>query len=163
MIFLIDGYNLVRRVESLHEGYDPPTDIEICRRLSRYLSIIKERGQIIFDGIGPPEKNSFYNLKNLKVIFSGSAKEADTVIEEKIEQSTDPKRLVIVSSDNRLVRAARSRKSKSVKADEFWFEVEKFLERRKKRIREPIQKFKGLTESETKQWLKIFGLDNDDE
>lgn len=162
MPFLIDGYNLVRMVEGLNPEYPPLTDIEICRMVSRFMAIKKEKAQIIFDGIGPPEKTAFFNLRYVKVIFSGQTTEADTVIEEKIQASTAPKRLTIVSSDRRVINAAKSRKATSLKSFEFWLELLKVLSKKKK-IKEPIQKLKGLTESETAHWMRIFGLDDQDQ
>jgi hypothetical protein len=45
-----------------------------------------------------------------------------------------------------------------VKADVFWTDVQKQLSRRKT-IKEPSGKRWGLSESETEQWLKFFGLE----
>ncbi len=123
------------------------------------MGTVNDTGVVIFDGIGPPEKTGFDSIANLEVGFSGRSRDADTVIEHKIKADTAPKRLVVVSSDRRLRDAARARKAKTVKSDEFWCEVVKYLGRKKKNKVEPREKFSGLTESETKQWLKLFDLE----
>ena len=158
MSFIIDGYNLLWAVQKLNEQLEPVSDVQLCHIIALYLKLVGERGQIVFDGIGPPDKTGFGNINNLEVIFAGRDVEADTIIEDKINASTAPKNLTIVSSDRELRQAARTRRAVSVKSEEFWTDVQKQLTRKAK-TREPQEKFRGISEGETKQWLKIFGLD----
>lgn len=158
MPFIIDGHNLLHSIHKTTRGDQPISDIALCRLVSRYLQACGEKGQIIFDGTGPPQKTAFDYIKNLEVVFVGITTDADTVIEDKITASTAPKRLTVVSSDRRLIRAARIRKAGTIKSDAFWDDVQKQL-RHKKKFKEPQQKQHGLTESETKQWLEFFGLE----
>jgi len=133
------------------------SELQLCLIISRYLRRNGESGEIVFDGVGPADKSGFDNVSNLEISFAGRDS-ADTVIEHKIKANTAPKRLSIVSSDRRLRRAAQTRKSTAVKSEDFWRDVQKRL-RRKKTVREPIEKRLGLTESETKQWLEYFGFE----
>jgi hypothetical protein len=55
----------------------------------------------------------------IHLIWSGVDREADDVIETLITDSTSPRRLVIISSDNRLRRAARRRRCKHLASDDF--------------------------------------------
>jgi len=130
----------------------------LCRILSGYLKLIDENGEIVFDGTGPRDKSGFDNISNLEVFFAGLGSDADTVIEDKIKANTAPKRLTVVSSDRRLRDAARARKATSVKSDVFWNNLRRQL-RRKETFKEPRAKRRGLSESETKQWLEFFGLE----
>jgi len=158
MPIIIDGYNLLWAITKPGEESEPITDVGLCRILGAYLKAVKEKGQIIFDGVGPPDKSGFDNIRNLEVVFTGRATDADTVIEGKIRASTAPKRLMIVSSDQRLRKAGRTRKAVLIKSEMFWAEVLKQL-RQKSKTEEPVEKRMGLTEGETKQWLDYFGLD----
>ncbi len=158
MSFIIDGYNLLWAVQKLNEKFEPVNDVQLCHIIGLYLKLVGEKGEIIFDGIGPPDKTGFGNIHNLEVIFAGRDVEADTVIEDKINASTAPKGLTIVSSDRELRNLAHTRRAVSVKSDEFWTDVRKQLSRKAK-TREPQEKFRGITEGETDQWLKIFGLE----
>ncbi len=158
MPYIIDGHNLLHAIAKAGYGDEPISDIALCRTLGRYLRIVRERGEIIFDGAGPPEKDQFDHVSNLEVFFVGRATDADTVIEDKINANTAPKRLTVVSSDRRVVRAARTRKASAIKSDAFWAEVIKEL-KRKRGTREPQEKQWGLTESETDQWLEFFGIE----
>ncbi len=158
MPIVIDGYNLLWAITKMGEGSEAITDVGLCRVLGAYFKAVKEKGQIVFDGVGPPDKSGFDNIRNLEVVFTGRATDADTIIEDKIRTNTAPKRLMIVSSDQRLRKAGRTRKAVLIKSEMFWAEVRKQLSRKSK-AEEPVEKRMGLTEGETKQWLDYFGLD----
>ena len=158
MPYLIDGYNLLRYIQKIDEDLNSLTEPGLCRILSEYLRRLRDHGHIYFDGIGPPDKDPFENMSDLEVIFTGRNVDADTVIENKITADSAPKRLTIVSSDRALRDAARRRKATTVKSQVFWEDVQKQLSRKRKKV-EPKAKLHGLTEGETKQWLKFFGIE----
>ena len=157
-MFIIDGHNLLHSIPEVDEGSKSISDIQLCRIVGRYLKLIGEKGEIIFDGTGPRDKSEFDNISNLEVFFAGLGTDTDTIIEDKIRANTAPKRLTIVSSDRRLRKAAQARKVTVMKSELFWNNLQKQLSR-KKGIREPAAKRQGLTDSETKQWLEFFGLE----
>jgi len=156
-MIIVDGYNLLRSIQKTDEEFESISDVQLCHIVGRYLKLISEKGEIVFDGTGPPDKAGFDNISNLEVFFVGQGSDADTVIEDKITASTAPKRLAVVSSDRRLARAARVRKATAVKSLLFWDNLQKRLSR-KRTPKEPPGKRRGLSESETKQWLEIFGF-----
>jgi len=157
MPFIIDGYNLLHSIRKTDEDLESISDVQLCRVISRYLKLIGQKGEIVFDGTGPRDKSVFDNISNLEVLFAGRATDADTVIEQKIRINTAPKRLTIVSSDRRLRKAAKARKATALKSEAFWEGLQKQLSR-KKRIKEPVEKRLGISESETEQWLRLFKL-----
>lgn len=158
MPFIIDGYNLLWAIKETSGDSEPITDVQLCRFVSRYLTLIGGKGQMIFDGTGPRDKTPFDNINNLEVFFVGIATDADTVIEDKIRANTAPTRLAVVSSDRRVRSAARARKANSIKSDVFWANLHKRLSR-KAPVKEPTEKKLGLTESETQEWLKFFDIE----
>jgi hypothetical protein len=93
----------------------------------------------------------------LEVSFAGLKTDADSIIEDRIRVNTAPKRLTVVSTDRRLRDAARARRATIVKSQDFWYNVQKQLSRRKE-TKEPPEKRRGLTEAETERWLRLFGL-----
>ena len=113
---------------------------------------------IVFDGTGPPDIRAFDNIRNLEVSFSGADREADFVIERKITASTDPRRLVVVSSDRRLRAAARAAKASAIKSEAFWNDLNRHLNQTGKNP-EPSEKRQGLSDGETEQWLRIFDIE----
>lgn len=157
-MLLIDGYNLLRAVQNLLEESSEINDIQLCRLIGEYLYRTKKKGRIVFDGTGPKDKTGFNNLFNLEVVFSGSSHEADDVIEKLIRQDSAPKNLTVVSNDNRIKAAAGKRKAIAADCIEFWTDVIRSLERKRKRQVEPPGKFFGISEAETKYWLREFGL-----
>ena len=157
-MIIIDGYNLLRSIQGADENFESISDVQLCYIVGRYLKLAGEKGEIIFDGTGPPDKSRFDNVSNLEVLFAGLGSDADTVIEDKIKASTAPRRLTVVSSDRRLRDAARSRKATAVKSEVFWANLQKQLSRRRK-VKEPAAKRRGLTKGETEQWLKFFGIE----
>jgi len=157
MPFIIDGYNLLHSIQESDEHFAGSGDVVLCKILNTFLRQRGEKGQIIFDGIGPPEKSGFENLANLEVIFSGSAIEADEVVEDKIKTNSAPKSLTIVSDDRRLRVAAQKARAASIKCQTFWRSVLK-QSTRKSSPKEPREKRFGITEGETEQWLDFFDI-----
>lgn len=157
-MLIIDGNNLLHTIYKTAGDSETISDVGLCRALSRFLILTGEKGEIVFDGSGPPDKTGLDNIANLEVSFAGLGSDTDTVIEDKIRASTAPRGLTIVSSDRRLRKAARARKATSIKSDIFWADLQRQLNR-KARAGEPTSKRQGISDSETKQWLEIFGLE----
>ena len=157
MPVIIDGHNLLWAVQGIED--DPSiTDIGLCRVLDKYFGLVGDNAEIIFDGTGPLNTSEFAGIKNLQVSFSGRSSDCDTVIEQRIFDSTAPGHLTIVSTDRRLRDAADDRKAISLKVEDFWDEVKKRLSRQRP-DKEPPGKRYGLTQSETELWMKIFHLE----
>jgi len=157
MPVIIDGHNLLWSIQNPEEGISV-TDAGLCKLLDRYFGITGDKAEIIFDGIGPPDKTEFNSVRNIEITFSGRNTDCDTIIEHRIRDCSALKLLTIVSSDRRLRDAAESRKAISLKCEDFWAEVQKKLSKQKK-SKEPSGKRTGVTDSETELWLKAFGLD----
>jgi predicted RNA-binding protein with PIN domain len=159
MVVIVDGHNLLHSIQKTSERSVPISDVQLCHIIGRYLKLIGEKGEVVFDGAGPRDKSRFDNISNLEVFFAGLRSDADTVIEDKIKANTAPKRLTIVSSDRRLRDAARRRKAIVVKSQVFWDNLCRQLARKKKTTPEPAGKRHGLSDGETEQWLKFFDLE----
>ena len=157
---IIDGTNLLWAVYELQKDREIANEVQLCYLLGRYFARVREEGQIVFDGAGPPDKSVFNDVGYLNVAFSGFNSDADTVIEEKVLANTAPRRLTVVSSDRRLRKAAGERKATALKSELFWDRVLKELARKKPARQEPEEKREGLTEGETEQWLDLFGLED---
>jgi predicted RNA-binding protein with PIN domain len=157
-MYIIDGYNLLWSVHKVSERSEEVSEARLCRLIGRYLRIIADEGQVVFDGIGPPDKTAFSNTAGVEVIFTGSKTDADSFIEAKINSDTAPRRLIIVSSDRSIRKAAGLRKAVSLKSEQFWRDVISVLSKKDK-VQEPAEKRQGLDQAQTGQWLKYFGFD----
>ncbi|MCF7972340.1 MAG: NYN domain-containing protein [Phycisphaerae bacterium] len=158
MPYLIDGHNLLWSIFKNDEHFEPVDDVGLVSTVSLYCQDMGDHGEVIFDGIGPPNKRPFKQITQVNVVFAGQGIEADDVIEDQIALCRSPKKLYVVSSDRRVCRAAQKAKAQVVKSDEFWTLVLKRLLRRRG-PKEPSGKRHGVTDAETRQWLKQFGLD----
>lgn len=156
-MFIVDGHNLLWAIHGIGDDWRSFAEIQLCHVLAGYFRTIADKGEIVFDGTGPPEKNRFENITGIEVFFSGLTEDADKVIEDKIKANTAPKNLTVVSSDRRLRAAARARRATSIKSETFWQNLSSRLGRKNKPA-EPAEKRGGLTESETEQWLRFFGM-----
>lgn len=157
MPVIIDGYNLLRSVQKIEE-YQSLDEASLCRIISEYLVRVRAYGQIIFDGTGPRDKSELSGIDNIEVYFSGVDLEADDIIEEKIEEYSAPKNMVVVSTDRRIRAAATKRKSTSVTSDIFWMSMIEQLDR-KKPTPMPKEKRHGITETEADAWMDEFDLE----
>lgn len=159
MPIIIDGTNLLWALHEACEEREVTTEVQLCRVLGQYLALTGDEGEVVFDGGGPSDQSVFDHVGRLTVVFSGFHSDADAVVEEKIKANTAPKRLTVVSSDRRLRKAAATRKATAVKSELFWGQVRKELQRKRPARREPQEKQNGLTDSETEQWMDLFGLE----
>jgi predicted RNA-binding protein with PIN domain len=157
-MLIIDGTNLLHAIYHIAGESVAVSDVGMCKALNEYLKLTGEKGEIIFDGKGPPDKTLFDNIVHLEVSFAGMGTDADTIIEDKIRASTAPKGLTVVSSDRRLRKAARARKATAIKSEHFWADLQRQLSRKAK-VEEPAAKRQGISASETKQWLDFFGIE----
>jgi len=158
-MFIIDGHNLLWWAREARQGPESLTELMLVRLLGRYFSHIGQSGQIIFDGAGPSDKTPFDNIEHLEVFFAGFGTDTDAVIEDKIKASTFPRQLIVVSSDRRLRKVAHARKARTVTAKVFWAELQRTLNRPvADQPEEPPAKQFGLSDVETDQWLRFFGL-----
>jgi len=159
MQFVIDGHNLLKSVQYEDEQFELISDLQLCHIIGRYLKKIRQEAQIVFDGTGPKEKQGFENIINLEVIFAGPDKEADDIIENKINASSAARNLTVVTGDKKILTTARRRKADTIKPKLFWEHIRKQLSRPEK-LREPLAKRYGISENETEYWMKIFRIED---
>jgi predicted RNA-binding protein with PIN domain len=157
MPLVIDGYNLLRAVQDHFERSDID-EAQLCMLLREYLRLSRQQAAIIFDGIGPRNKERLQGVGELQIIFSGQGVEADAVIERMILENTAPKRLTVVSTDRRIATAAKHRKCQTARVLDFWQQLCNTMEK-PQAIREPGEKRSGISSVETELWLREFGLE----
>jgi len=154
MPFLIDGNNLMHALS----GADATVGREGLCELLGYISRRGEKISVIFDGPARSAKPE----GELEIVYC-PARSADEVICERIAANTAPRRLVVVSTDRQIRRAARRRRCKIATSEQF----AKTLLRaaagpEKPPPAEPPEKRLGLRPEQTDAWLKEFGLDRPD-
>ena len=159
MALLIDGYNLLHVTAIVGHGGLRGSREGLLRFLASAIDP-RERSQttIVFDAAeAPPNLPRTLVVKEMTIHFSSEYDNADELIEELIEAHSVPKSLLVVSSDHRIQRAARRRKSPFVDSD-VWF-AEALRRRAAMKTPAPIvAKPAGpLNGEEIAFWLAEFG------
>lgn len=163
MPYLIDGNNLMHSLADV----GPQVGREALCKLLQPLLAQGESAHVVFDGPEPPPGVARQIERTGVRVTYAAQRTADEVILKLIAQDTAPKRLTVVSTDKEIRRAAERRRCKAVTSQEF---AKKLLHidaarRRPKPAKSPEfrAKQKGLSEQETRRWLRVFGLDKGDE
>ncbi len=160
MPYLIDGNNLMPALADA--GPDLGRE-SLCRMLQ---PLLQQGGlvRVVFDGSAPPAGLAAQiEQTGVKAIYAGQ-QTADAVILKWIAQDTAPKLLTVVSTDKEIRRAAERRRCKAVTSQEFALKlihINAALQKPKTpRSAESKGKQKGLSEQETRRWLKEFGFED---
>jgi uncharacterized protein len=164
MSLLIDGYNLVY-VAGIIGGGTGPGSLQRARlALLNFLAESLEPGQlthtiVVFDSHDPPwGLPRQLEHRGISVRFATQYQEADDLIEELILADSAPRRLVVVSSDHRIQRAARRRRCKAVDSDSWYAElVRARRERRQSEPEAPARPAVPLLAEDVDYWLRQFG------
>ena len=148
MRVIVDAWNV------LHvEGVLPPglagLSLAGLGRLMQATRWKASHGTLVCDGAAQPRPEGLPDP--IHVLWSGHAREADDLIEDVIARTTTPRRLVVVSSDNRLIRAAKRRRCNWLRSDAFLRTMLDDLARGGASA--------ARTDSETDEdWKALFGL-----
>jgi len=123
---IIDGYNLMHAAGIARRTYGPG-DMERCRsRMNRELAAVLavnvlNQATIVYDAFDSISNDHRLQQEfGLTVLFAPQGTDADGEIERLLLQHSVPKRVLVVSSDHRLHKAASRRRARCIDSDEFW-------------------------------------------
>lgn len=128
---IIDGYNLLHAAGLARLQYGPG-DLERARQ--RLLALVAEklRGEerrrctIVFDAQqAPSDLPRQSDHQGLSVQFAPAGLDADTVIEQLIAHHPASRRMIVVSGDHRLQKAAKRRNATPVDSESFLQELDR--------------------------------------
>lgn len=181
---LIDGYNLL-----FATGAAQPrgSGAELARARERMLGQLaqlldaQQRGttQIVFDaGSGRRTGENTYAYQGMVVSFASDFTEADDLLEQLIRQHPQPRRLTVISSDQRVQRCARARKANWMTCDEWLMQALDKIDRQPgsagptphtsgddtdAHSDKPITAAEALAPADVARWLREFGWSPDDD
>jgi hypothetical protein len=158
MPFLIDGNNLMFALAGA--GFEGNRST-LCDLLARLVAP-RDRVCLVFDGPAPEGGISQQMYRpGVELIFSGRSS-ADRIILDRIAADSAPKRLTVVSTDHELRQAARRRRCRACRSEEFakWLARQDRAPEQSCGPQEPPQKRAGLSEEETQAWLREFGIED---
>ena len=127
MATLIDGYNLLHATGILGRNVGPRTLERARNALLGFLAASlpeSERADttVVFDARnGPPGLPRELHQQGIRVLYAVGYPDADGLLKELIGADSSPRRLVVVSSDHQLQRAATRRRATAIDSDR-WYE-----------------------------------------
>jgi len=151
---IIDGYNLIHRVEELRAV--ALQSLEEARRrlvfkLQGFLRGKKLRATIVFDGehVGHPSRKM---MDTIEIIYTLPPQKADDVIRRIVQKSTNRRNITVVSSDNPVKDYARTLGANTMRSEEFYRKY-LCLEEKFEDSAEPP----AMSRQELAEWLRLFG------
>ena len=129
MSLVIDGYNLMYVAGILGRGTGPGSLQRSRLALLNFLAASLDPRElphttVVFDSHDAPwGLPRSLQHRGITVRFAAQYEEADDLIEELIGTDSAPRRLVVVSSDHRIQRAARRRRAKAADSDVWYAEL----------------------------------------
>lgn len=168
MALLIDGYNLLNATDIFGEGTGPGSFQRSREALLAFLATSLEDAErlqttIVFDATdAPPGLPNNYTVEGITVLYARDYPDADTLLEELIEDHRAPRGLLVVSSDHRVQRAARRRGAGRVDSDRWYAELwQRRIELRRTQQKSTPEKPMGkLSSDEIAYWVKQFESDD---
>jgi uncharacterized protein len=156
---VIDGNNLLYAARAAGTSSLLIGRSMLCDTIGRWSKRTGERVHIVFDGPAPDAALAT-QIGNpaIEVSYSGPGRTADTVITYLINADSAARRLLVVSSDHAIIRAAKHRRARASRSEDFWSELTRDLARAAPTECEPKEKGDGLSPEATDEWLDVFGL-----
>jgi predicted RNA-binding protein with PIN domain len=117
MPYLIDGHNLIGQLPDISLT-DPDDEAKLVQKLIGFTARTGKRCVVIFD-YGLPGGKSSMSTSSVEVRFASRPGEADDLMLQRIQQVRDAKGWIVVSSDNRVLDAARRKHMGTLRSAEF--------------------------------------------
>lgn len=160
MTLIIDGYNLLHAsgvfgAERGLRGFEQ-SRIALLDLLLNLLGDDAAKTIVVFDAANAPDGLPGRCTHGpIRVWYAREYPDADSLIEEVVEDDTAPHDLVVVSSDRRLQAAARRRRATAVGSAE-WLAEQR--ERRRASQPPPDTKPPDPGPEDVERWKRYFGL-----
>lgn len=165
---IIDGYNLLHAAGLARANYAQgdlqrqrhQLLVQIATKLS---TEERQRCTVVFDAIDAPTGlDRKFQHEGIAVLFAEPGHEADELIEQLVAQHSAARNLLVVSSDHRLQRAARSRRAASLDSEAFLTRLSRKEEAsqttgRSSKNDDGSAKPPPTTGPEVAYWLREFG------
>lgn len=129
MTLIIDGYNLMHAAGIVGRGIGPGGLERSRLALLNFMAESLDPGElsattVVFDARqAPPGLPRMLSYRGLTVQFAAGYENADALIEELIRADSAPRKLVVVSGDHRLHKAARRRRAKAIDSERWYCDL----------------------------------------
>ncbi len=160
MPVVIDGNNLLYAANGVGTRALRIGRSMLCDVVGSWAERRAERVHVVFDGRAPGAARAVQiGHSAIKVTYSGTGVSADAVLADILEKDSAARRLLVISSDRAVQKAAKRRRAQAMRSEDFWIMIERDLARPTPRRAEPEEKEAGSSPEATEQWLDEFGLD----
>lgn len=143
--YIIDGNNLMGRKRTRRELLD---------MLADFVELKKVKVQVVFDGAPEPHYPEGSAYHGVKISYSSKGQDADSKIRKIVEKATNPREIVIVTSDRSLASYTKVCTAKHMQSAEFLDLLAEEKAKQKNQKKEEKPPVKG----ELNQWLRYFGF-----
>ena len=150
MPYLIDGHNVVAQTPGLSLE-DPHDEAKLTALVKRFCARERRAATIIFDGGLPGGLSSLSNSDVTVIFASDRHTTADDLLLRRIRDEKNPGELSVVTSDQRIVNAARGRRMTVIAAAEFGRTLVKVT-----KAESATGKERGLSKEEVAEWEALF-------
>ena len=163
MATLIDGYNLLHATGILGRNIGPGTLERARNALLGFLAASLSESEradttVVFDAKnGPPGLPRELRHHGIRVLYAVGHEDADDLMEELILTDSSPHRLVVVSGDHQIQRAATRRRATAIDSDRWYVDV--CRQRRTRESAEPAADDRPIpheTAIESAYWVQAF-------
>jgi predicted RNA-binding protein with PIN domain len=166
MALLIDGYNLLHATNlfGAEEGsFQKSREALITFLVSSLTEAERAQTRIIFDAAdAPPGLPSHETASGIQIRYARDYPDADSLIEELLEDEPAPRGLLVISSDHRVQRAARRRGAQRIDSERWYSELwQRRVALRQAQHRPTPEKPIGqLSPTEIAYWVEEFVCEN---
>lgn len=156
MPLLIDGYNLLHA--PMPPGLSAVDEGELCVLLARG-PWRGDRVVVVCDGVPKPGGAAHSPVDAVELVFSGRKRSADDRIIEMIDADSAPRRLVVVSNDRQIQKAARRRRAQVWSCQQLMDCLAQTAGSGATHRDKP--RAGDMDEDEVNRWMAAFGFDED--
>lgn len=150
MPYLIDGHNLIGQLPDISLT-DPHDEVKLITRLRGFAARTGKTCHVVFDH-GMPGGRSKLSNSAVKVVFAPRPGEADDIMLSRIRKISDVKGWIVVSSDERVLNAARLRGMKALRSLEFAQRMDNSLHI----VPKEENPNPYISPQEVEEWLRLF-------
>ncbi len=159
-MYLIDGNNVIGQRVGWHRD-KKGSRRQLIQDLARLARLKKLRLTVVFDGAPDPQFPDGSAYRGVKIFYARAGSDADTRIIEMAEAERNKKNLVVVTSDRELTSRVRICGVRVMRSGEFRRTIDEAADEAIGAA--PTREGQGAEEEEMGQWLRYFGVDEDEQ
>lgn len=154
MKYIIDGYNMIRKIGALraHDAQSLEKGRQaLIMKLSGFRLQSKADITVVFDG----QRSSLTSQSGITVRFSNLPNKADEMIKKMVDQNKKAQEITVVSSDNEILKFAKGCGCKTERSEDFYKKIAQ------SQTAGPVKELgekndPQLSSKEIEEWKKLF-------